>query len=327
MKVLITGGAGYIGSVLTGYLIDQGNDVNILDNLSTGHKSLVDTRANFFNGDILVEQDLIAAMNDCQAVVHLAGKALVAESMVYPDLYFRENFEGTKAVLHGMKVLGIKKIVFSSTCAVYGNADSRKITENTQTKPINPYGDSKLKADEEIGFSATNDNLDAYSFRFFNVAGSYVSRTGQSFGEMHTTETHLIPNILRNKQIEIFGTDWQTPDGTCIRDYVHVVDLAIAIETALKSNTKLGHKIYNLGSGDGVSVLEVISAANKVLPKPVQITNKERRMGDPQELVGDSRLALQDLNWQSRHNINEIVEDSYKFITKNKMLLKEESDI
>ena len=323
---MITGGAGYIGSVLTGYLIDQGNEVNILDNLSTGHKSLVDTRANFFNGDILIEQDLIAAMNGCQAIVHLAGKALVAESMAYPDLYFRENFEGTKAVLHGMNLLEINKIVFSSTCSVYGNTNSEKITESTLTKPINPYGESKLKADAEISFAAKNHNLDAYSFRFFNVAGSYTNRSGQSFGEIHTKETHLIPNILRNKQIEIFGTDWETPDGTCIRDYVHVVDLAVAVETALNSRTKLGHKIYNLGSGNGVSVLEVVNAANKVLLNPVQIINKERRAGDPQELVGDSRLALQDLNWKSRHNINKIVEDAYKFILKNEILFKEELD-
>jgi UDP-glucose 4-epimerase len=323
MKVLVTGGAGYIGSVLTGYLIDQGYKVNILDNLSTGHESLVDTRANFFAGDLLNKEKLITAMSGCEAVVHLAGKALVAESVIYPEMYFQQNLDGTKAVLNAMAVLGIKKIVFSSTCAVYGNVHSGKISEGTSTNPINPYGESKLKADQEISSSSAKLQLDAYSFRFFNVAGSYLSKTGQSFGEMHSNETHLIPNILRNKKIEVFGIDWETRDGTCIRDYVHVEDLAVAIETALNAKTDFGHKIYNLGSGEGVSVLEVISAANRVLPKPVEIINRDRRSGDPRELVGDSRLALRDLNWESKHSITEIVEDSYMFITKNKMLLNE----
>jgi UDP-glucose 4-epimerase len=327
MKVLVTGGAGYIGSVLTGYLIDQGYEVNILDNLSTGHKLLVDTRANFFDGDILIEEDLITAMNGCNAVVHLAGKALVAESVMYPDLYFRQNFEGTKAVLQGMIVSGIKKIIFSSTCAVYGNVQSGKISENTSTNPINPYGESKLKADEEINLNSAKYKLDAYSFRFFNVAGSYLSKTGQSFGELHATETHLIPNILKNKEIDVFGTDWQTRDGTCIRDYVHVKDLAVAIGIALNSETKFGHKIYNLGSGEGSSVLEVISAANKVLPKPVIKKNRERRPGDPQELVSDSALVLRELKWKSRHNINEIVADAYKFILNHDITLKQNSDL
>ena len=326
MKVLVTGGAGYIGSVLTGYLIDQGNEVNILDNLSTGHKSLVDTRGKFFNGDILIEENLMAAMNGCNAVVHLAGKALVAESVNNPDLYFHQNLQGTKSVLEAMNVSGIKKIVFSSTCAVYGNVQSGKISEKTPTAPINPYGKSKLMADDEIGFSSTKYNLDAYSFRFFNVAGSFSSKAGQSFGEMHTTETHLIPNILKNKEIDIFGTDWETRDGTCVRDYVHVKDLAEAIGIALNSETKSGHKIYNLGSGEGSSVLEVINAANKVLPKPVISKNRERRPGDPQELVSDSGLVLRELNWESRHSINEIVADAYKFILNYETTLKQNTD-
>jgi UDP-glucose 4-epimerase len=323
MKVLVTGGAGYVGSVLTGYLIDQGNEVNILDNLSTGHKSLVDTRANFFDGDILIEKDLITAMKGCDAVVHLAGKALVAESVMYPDLYFHQNLEGTKSVLQGMTVSGIKKIIFSSTCAVYGNVHSGKISENTSTNPINPYGESKLKADEEIRLNSAKYNLDAYSFRFFNVAGSYTNNIDQNFGELHTNETHLIPNILINKKIKIFGTDWQTVDGTCIRDYVHVKDLAFAMEIALNSKLRVGHKIYNLGSGRGNSVLDVIKAANKVLSSPVKIEKLGRRPGDSESLVSDSSLILEELKWKSRYNIDTIVKDAKEFISSNPSFFNE----
>ena len=165
MKVLVTGGASYIAYVLTGYLIDQGHDVNILDNPSTGHKLLVDNRSNFYFGDILIQENLVAAISGCEAVVHLAGKALVADSVMHPDMYSRKNLEGTKSVLHNMAVSGVKKLVLFSTCAVYGNVESGKISEKNPTNPINPYGESKLKADEEISLNSNLHNLDSYSFR------------------------------------------------------------------------------------------------------------------------------------------------------------------
>jgi UDP-glucose 4-epimerase len=323
MKVLVTGGAGYIGSVVVAYLLDKGINVNVIDNLSTGKIDLVDDRSTFFEGDILNTDFLKSSMYGCDAVIHLAAKSIVGESISQPELYNKINYLGTKNILEIMTEQKIKTMIFSSTCAVYGQDESGYISESTQTNPINPYGESKLLSDAEIRKHSEKFKLNTYSFRFFNVAGSYKNLNGQFFGELHENETHLIPNILNNNKVTVYGTDWNTPDGTCIRDYVHVKDIANAIYIALLTEHTIGHKIYNLSSGTGYSVFEIITAANKVLPREVKITQARKREGDAMILVGKSELAFRDLGWKCNSNIDEVIKDSYEFIrtfqTKNRI--------
>lgn len=319
MRVLVTGGAGYIGSVVTAYLIDKGIEVNIIDNLSTGKINLIDSRSNFFEGDILDTDFLLTSMSGCEAVIHLAAKTIVSESISLPDLYNKINYLGTKNVLSAMIEKKINKMIFSSTCAVYGEDESGYISESTKTNPINPYGKSKLLSDEEMQKISNKLNFDTYSFRFFNVAGSYKNLNGKFFGELHDNETHLIPNILKNNQVTIYGTNWNTKDGTSIRDYVHVKDLANAVYIALLAKNKVGHKIYNLSSGIGYSVFEIIAAANKILPREVKMTMASKREGDAMVLVGKSDLAFRDLGWKSMATIDEILKDSFEFIQTTKL--------
>ena len=313
MKVLITGGAGYIGSVTTAYLLDNGFQVNVLDNLSTGHEKYIDKRANFFLGDILDSNSIIKSMNGCSAVVHLAGKAIVSESTLKPDYYMENNYIGTINILKSMKSLLVNKLIFSSTCAVYGNPISKLIGEDHPTNPINPYGESKLQADKEIYKFSKLNNFNSISLRFFNVGGSYRSRGNDLFGELHNDETHLIPKILKNKSVNVNGTNFDSPDGTCVRDYVHVVDLARAIKLSLEKQSLGHHKIYNLGSGNGSSVLEVIAEAEKVILSKIVITDGPAKNGDPAYLVADSKLAQIELGWISQFSLNKIIEDSYEF--------------
>ena len=314
MKILITGGAGFIGSVTAAYLLDKGFEVNVLDNLTTGHRELVDQRASFFLGDILDRYSINASMDGCDAVVHLAGKAIVSESILKPSLYLENNHLGTINVLHAMKELSVGKLVFSSTCAVYGNPITEIIAEDHPTNPINPYGESKLLADIEIGRFSKDNNLNAISLRFFNVGGSYKNSTNNLFGELHDHETHLIPKIIKNKSIDVYGTDFNSPDGTCVRDYVHVVDLARAIRLALEKQFVLNHEIYNLGSGNGSSVLEVVSEVEKVIALKIVRNNSARNIGDPAYLVANSKLARLELGWETQFTLNEIVRDSFRFI-------------
>lgn len=313
MKVLITGGAGYIGSVTTAYLLDNGFEVNVLDNLSTGHEKLIDKRAKFFFGDILDSNSIINSMTGCEAVVHLAGKAIVSESVLKPDLYMENNHTGTINILNSMKKMLVSKLVFSSTCAVYGNPISRLIAEDHPTNPINPYGKSKLLADGEIDRFSKENNLNSISLRFFNVGGSYKNNSNILFGELHDEETHLIPKILKNRSINIYGRDFETLDGTCVRDYVHVVDLARAIKLSLEKKKLEHHKIYNLGSGNGSSVLEVIEEAEKVIFSEITKYDGPPINGDPAYLVSDSKLANMELGWVSQFSLNKIINDSYAF--------------
>lgn len=314
MKILITGGAGFIGSVTAAYLLDKGFEVNVLDNLSTGHRGLVDQRASFFLGDILDKYSIKASMNGCDAVVHLAGKAIVSESILKPSLYLENNHLGTINILHAMKELSVDKLVFSSTCAVYGNPITQEIAEDHPTNPINPYGESKLLADIEIGRFSRDNNLNAISLRFFNVGGSYKNSNNDLFGELHDQETHLIPKIIKNKLIDVYGTDFNSPDGTCVRDYVHVVDLARAISLALEKDIVLKHEIYNLGSGNGSSVLEVVYEVEKVIASKITTNKSSRNIGDPAYLVANSKLAKTELGWEAQFTLNEIIRDSFRFI-------------
>jgi UDP-glucose 4-epimerase len=313
MKVLVTGGAGYIGSVVTAYLIDHGHEVTTFDNLSNGHFDSVDKRSNFFQGDILNLEELKNAMVNSEAVVHLAGKISVEESFRFPEIYMKNNYEGTKNVLKTMHELNIRRIIFSSTCAVYGEVENIKIDEFTKTLPINPYGISKLKADEEISRNTKQHNLDAVSFRFFNASGAYLSKSGKFLGELHKEESHLIPLILQNNEISINGSDYPTLDGTCVRDFIHVTDIADAIEKSLYLDTENIHKIYNLGSEKGFSILEILDCIETKTGSKIKKNFLGRRTGDSAVLVSDSSYAEKDLKWKPTHDLNQIIQSAINF--------------
>ena len=313
MRILVTGGAGYIGGTATSILLDRGYEVSVLDDYSTGHRDSVDPRAKVIEGSILDASATAAALVGCQAVMHFAAKALVGESVEKPALYHEINVNGSKNLLAEMKAAGIDKMVFSSSCATYGQPKLTPISEDAETLPINPYGQSKLDVDKMLA-EAARDWLGAISLRYFNVAGSLRSKNGW-LAERHDPETHLIPNVLKataDNPLKVFGTDWQTPDGTCIRDYIHVVDLIDAHIKALELLTPGTHRIFNLGSGTGHSVAEVISAAETVLGRTVPRENSMRRIGDPAVLVANITKAESELGWAPSHSLEEMVRDSWE---------------
>src|SRR5437588_796641 len=263
MKILVVGGAGYIGSVCAELLLDQGHGVTIFDNLSEGHRRALDPRAAFVEGDLvdrqLIEKTLSKQQPD--AVMHVAANALVGESMQNPSKYFRNNIANGLNLLDAMVSLGVTKIVFSSTCAIFGPPERVPIDETAQARPINPYGESKLAFEKILRWYGEIHGLKFVSLRYFNAAGA-----SGSFGEDHRIETHLIPNVLKvalgqKPHVEIYGNDYETPDGTCIRDYIHIVDLARAHILALGAAKS---EFYNLGTGGGSSVREVIAACQKI---------------------------------------------------------------
>jgi UDP-glucose 4-epimerase len=313
MRVLVTGGAGYIGSVATAILLERGFDVTVLDDCSTGHRDAVSSQAKFIEGSVLNPESIALALADCSAVFHFAAKSLVGESVEKPDLYFDVNVNGTRNLLDQMAKAKISKLVFSSTAATYGEPEVIPITEGSKTKPTSPYGTTKLAVDQMITEEAKS-GLAAVSLRYFNVAGAYKSKSGW-LAERHNPETHLIPNLLRStleKPIKIFGDDWPTKDGTCIRDYIHVVDLIDAHILALENLVPGQHKIVNLGSGGGYSVTEVVSAASKVLGRDIPTEITSRRSGDPAVLIADISLAAQVLNWAPKHGIENMVRDTWE---------------
>ena len=313
MRVLVTGGAGYIGSAATAILLERGFDVTVLDDCSTGHRDAVAGGAKFINGSILDSQVVADALVDCDAVFHFAAKSLVGESVDKPDLYFDVNVNGTRNLLDQMSKANVSKLVFSSTAATYGEPEVIPITEDAKPKPTSPYGTTKLAVDQMITDEAKS-GLAAISLRYFNVAGAYKSKTGW-LAERHNPETHLIPNLLRStaeNPLKIFGDDWPTKDGTCIRDYIHIVDLIDAHILALENLKPGQHKIINLGSGGGYSVAEVINAASKVLGRVIPVEVGARRSGDPAVLVADISLASQALNWAPKYNIENMVSDTWE---------------
>ena len=313
MRVLVTGGAGYIGSAATAILLERGFDVTVLDDCSTGHADAVVDGAKFINGSILDSQVVADALVDCDAVFHFAAKSLVGESVDKPDLYFDVNVNGTRNLLDQMSKANISKLVFSSTAATYGEPEVIPITEDAKPKPTSPYGTTKLAVDQMITDEAKS-GLAAISLRYFNVAGAYKSKTGW-LAERHNPETHLIPNLLRStaeNPLKIFGDNWPTKDGTCIRDYIHIVDLIDAHILALENLKPGQHKIINLGSGGGYSVAEVINAASKVLGRVIPVEVGARRSGDPAVLVADISLAAQALNWAPKYNIENMVSDTWE---------------
>jgi len=315
MRILVTGGAGYIGSIATAILLEQGFEVTVLDDCSTGHRDAVSSEAKFVEGSILNPETVALALVDCDAVFHFAAKSLVGESVAKPDLYFDVNVNGTRNLLDQMATAGVLKLVFSSTAATYGQPEVVPITEASETKPTSPYGTTKLAVDQMIS-QEVQSGLAATSLRYFNVAGAYKSKTGW-LAELHNPETHLIPNLLRSTSanpLKIFGNDWPTKDGTCIRDYIHVVDLIDAHILALATLTSGQHKIINLGSGGGYSVTEVVSAASKVLGKDIPTEIAPRRSGDPAVLIADISLSAQFLNWTPKLGIEEMVRDTWESV-------------
>ena len=313
MRVLVTGGAGYIGSTAAAILLERGFEVTVLDDCSTGHTDAVPSGAKFVQGSILDASVVGQALVGCDAVIHFAAKSLVGESVEKPELYYEVNVNGTKNLLAEMEKLGVKKLVFSSTAATYGEPESTPISESATTKPTNPYGETKLAVDQMITAESVK-GLAAISLRYFNVAGAYKSKTGW-LAERHNPETHLIPNLLRATEanpLKVFGNDWPTSDGTCIRDYIHVVDLIDAHILAIEKVATGKHSIINLGSGGGYSVTEVISAASKVIGKQIPIQITSRRAGDPAVLIAEITKAERELGWLPLRKIEDMVRDTWE---------------
>jgi UDP-glucose 4-epimerase len=300
MNVFVTGGAGYIGSVCVEELLNAGNQVTVFDNLTEGHRSAVDSRAKFVHGCFSDAALIKQAVRDskAEAILHFAANALVGESMTNPSKYFRNNVANGLNLLDAAVECGVKKFVFSSTCATYGPPDRVPMTEDLPQRPINPYGESKLMFEKVLQWYQKLHGLEFIAFRYFNAAGA-----SEKFGEHHRIETHLIPNVLKvalgqAKQCEIYGTDYPTPDGTCIRDYIHIVDLAQAHILGLAPG-KTG--FYNLGNGDGYSVKEVIQMCEKVAGVKIPAIEKPRRAGDPPKLVAAATKAYTELGWKPKY--------------------------
>jgi UDP-glucose 4-epimerase len=309
LRILVTGGAGYIGSTAVALLTKAGYEVTVLDDLSTGHSDSLPSNVKFVNGSLLSDADLDQALEGCDAVMHFAAKSLVGESVEKPELYEKVNVGGSKALISKMKEHGISKIVLSSTAATYGEPKRVPISETDEPAPKNPYGATKLEIDRMVSASG----FSAISLRYFNVAGAYKAENGW-LAERHNPETHLIPNVLRATDatpVKIFGTDWPTEDGTCIRDYIHVVDLIEAHIKALENLPDGKHEIINLGSGDGYSVKQVIAAAEKAVGKAIPAVSSDRRAGDPAILIADISKAKSFLKWQPTRGIEEMVTDTW----------------
>src|ERR1043165_6811228 len=312
MNVFVTGGAGYIGSVFVEQLFNAGHPVNVYDNLTEGHRSAVDKRARFIEAQLAEEEKIAGALSDsgAEAIIHFAACALVGESMVNPGKYFRNNVAYALNLLEAATAAGVKKFVFSSTCATYGPPERIPMTEDLPQRPINPYGESKLMVEKMLNWYQQLHGLEFVAFRYFNAAGASAR-----YGEHHRIETHLIPNVLRvalgqAPRCDIFGTDYPTPDGTCIRDYIHIVDLAQAHMLAL---APVRQGIYNLGNGEGYSVREVIRTCEKVSGRAIAAGEKPRRPGDPPRLVAGAGRAEKELGWRPKFpKLEDIVASAWR---------------
>ncbi|CAM3071700.1 UDP-glucose 4-epimerase GalE [Skermania piniformis] len=315
MRLLVTGGAGYVGSVCAQVLIERGHEVIVLDDLSTGNADLVPSGATFVEGDVADRAADVFGAAPVDGVLHFAARSLVGESVVQPEQYWSGNVVKTLTLLEAMRAARVGRLVFSSTAATYGEPEQVPITEDAPTRPTNPYGASKLAIDHAITSYAVAHGLAATSLRYFNVAGAYAG-----LGENRLVETHLIPLVLQvaagqRASISVFGTDWPTPDGTAVRDYIHIRDLADAHLLALDSAEPGTHRIFNLGSGTGFSVREVISACERVVGRPIAAVDAPRRAGDPAVLIASSDRAITELGWRPEHTgLDEIVQDAWDFL-------------
>lgn len=312
-RVLVTGGAGYIGAVVTAHLLEAGYRVTVLDDLSTGHRGGVPEGAEFVEGRV---HETAAKVLDPSyaAVLHFAAFSQVGESVAKPEKYWNNNVVGSHLLLDAMREAGVRRLVFSSTAAVYGEPEQVPIPETARTAPTSPYGATKLAVDHMISAESTAHALAAVSLRYFNVAGSY-----KGYGERHDPESHLIPLVLKaalgeRDGIAVFGDDYATPDGTCVRDYIHVADLAEAHLLALRAARPGEHLICNLGNGNGFSVRQVIDEARRVTGLEIPETSAARRPGDPASLVAGAARAAEALGWRpSRAALETMIEDAWRF--------------
>jgi UDP-glucose 4-epimerase len=318
MNILVTGGAGYIGSVLVDELIGDGHRVTVLDNLSKGHEDAVNEDAVFVRGDIGDHAVVESALeeNQIEAVIHMAASSLVGESVNFPEKYRENNVNAPKRMLESMRKVGVRKLVFSSTAAVYGEPERYPIEESDRLQPTNPYGETKLEFERELEHWAQSYALQYASLRYFNAAGATARR-----GERHDPETHLIPLVLQAAlgkipHIEVFGDDYQTRDGTCVRDYIHVTDLARAHILALGNLGSGSDAIYNLGCGGaGYTVREVIETAREVTGLTITERVSARRAGDPAVLIASSAKIKRDLGWEPKfQDLYLIIESAWKFV-------------
>jgi UDP-glucose 4-epimerase len=313
MRIFLTGGAGYIGSVCTEQLLNEGHEVAIFDNLSEGHRRAIDPRAQFIEGDLALRDQIETALSSCRsdAVMHFAANALVGESMQNPSKYFRNNISNGLNLLDAMVATGVRRVVFSSTCAIFGPPDRLPIDEAASPRPISPYGESKLAFEKILRWYDQIYGVNFVCLRYFNAAGAT-----ENFGEDHRPETHLIPAVLKvalgqKPNVEIYGTDYETPDGTCIRDYIHIVDLARAHILALGATVS---RFYNLGTGGGSSVREVIAACRKITGRKIDTIEKPRRSGDPARLIASSEKIKSELGWRPQfQSLDAIIESAWKW--------------
>ena len=313
MRLLVTGGAGYIGSIVAQQLLARGDDVTVLDSLYRGHRSAVPEGAAFVEVDLLdaAATDGVLAGGSFDGVVHFAALSLVAESVEHPERYWRGNVVGALNLLDAMRAHGVRRLVFSSTAATYGEPAVDLITEEEANAPVNAYGNSKLTVDRMLADEARAHGLAAVSLRYFNVAGA-----SGPLGEDHAPETHLIPLVLqaaagKRPSVAIFGTDYPTPDGSAVRDYVHVEDLATAHILALEKAVPGRHDIFNLGSARGYSVREVIEAARAVTGREIVAVEEDRRAGDPPQLVASNTRARSGLGWAPERSLEDMVRDAW----------------
>jgi len=313
MKILVTGGAGYIGSVLVNKLIEQGHEVNVIDDLSNGFRENIDRRAKFTEGSILDKDNLNQALEGVEVVYHLAAKIRVEEGEAKPELYKKVNIEGSLDLIKACVDKKIAKFIFASTAAVYGDPEEFPVNENSKTNPVNVYGATKLEIDKYLEANAKNMGISTICFRFFNIGGALKTKEGSWLKIKHEGATHLIPSILHsssNKPLLIFGNDWPTKDGTPTRDFVHVVDLADALIKALNSLDKAGNQVINLGTATGSTVLEVVKTAEKSLNKVISYNFASRRAGDSFALVTSNQKAKELLNWQPTKTLSDILIDA-----------------
>jgi UDP-glucose 4-epimerase len=322
MSVLVTGGAGYIGSHAVKMLVERGYDVVVIDNLSQGHRAAIHADASFYNVDIANTDVVVDILrhHDVSDVMHFAAFSYVGESVHDPLKYYSNNTGGTTKLLQALDGAAVKRFVFSSTCATYGEPDTLPISEETPQRPINPYGWSKLFVEQILRDKAAADEEFAFTaLRYFNVAGSALDG---SIGEDHNPETHIIPLVLETalgerEQITVFGTDYDTPDGTCIRDYIHVQDLCEAHILAMESQRR-GPRYYNLGIGHGYSVKDVIESAKRVTGREIPIEYGQRRAGDPPTLFANADKIRNELGWEPKlTDLDTAVDSAWKWMQAN----------
>jgi UDP-glucose 4-epimerase len=318
VKLLVTGGAGYIGSIVTRLLIDAGHQVVVLDDLRTGHAEALAPEATFVHARIHDAAQVLTPDAGFDGVLHFAALIAAGESMVRPEIYWQNNTVGSLALIDAVRAAGVPRFVFSSTAAVYGNPTELPITESAVKAPTNTYGATKLAVDMALTSEAIAHHLGAVSLRYFNVAGAYI-RPGQALGERHDPESHLIPIALevaagRREKLQLFGDDYPTVDGTCVRDYIHVEDLARAHLLALTAATPGEHRVYNLGNGNGFSNREVVEVVREVTGHPLPVEMAPRREGDPAALVASSERARTELGWvPAKPTLADMVTDAWSF--------------